>query len=213
MYEGAFRILRALGDGRSRSRDEVVHDAGEATSVVREVFERYPKWFDETEGRVRCSERGLAALGRELVARGAQAPATSDWRPVYEAMAAERGTPKRALDQVYVTTDTAVRRAELLLGAGEHQRGLVFLGDDDLTSAAVQLAGAGRKVTVLDTDEEITYQLLGPEESDVKNGSISVLSPLGKSLIGKEVGDEVMAQTPGGKREFEVMHISASETS
>lgn len=65
----------------------------------------------------------------------------------------------------------------------------------------------------LDTDEEITYQLLGPEESDVKNGSISVLSPLGKSLIGKEVGDEVLAQTPGGKREFEVMHISASETS
>src|SRR5210317_467611 len=63
----------------------------------------------------------------------------------------------------------------------------------------------------LDTDEEITYQLLGPEESDVKNGSISVLSPLGKSLIGKEVGDEVLAQTPGGKREFEVMDINASE--
>lgn len=65
----------------------------------------------------------------------------------------------------------------------------------------------------LDTDEEITYQLLGPEESDVKNGSISVLSPLGKSLIGKEVGDEVLAQTPGGKREFEVMDINASELS
>ena len=65
----------------------------------------------------------------------------------------------------------------------------------------------------LDTDDEITYQLLGPEESDVKNGSISVLSPLGKSLIGKEVGDEVLAQTPGGKREFEVMNISASNLS
>ena len=65
----------------------------------------------------------------------------------------------------------------------------------------------------LDTEEEITYQLLGPEESDVKNGSISVLSPLGKSLIGKEVGDEVLAQTPGGRREFEVMSISASEIS
>ena len=155
MYEGAFRILRALGDGRPRSRDEVVHDAGEASSVVREVFERYPKWFDETEGRIRCSERGLAALGRELVARGAQAPGSSDWRPDYEAMAAERGAPKRELDQIYVTADTALRRAELLLAAGDHQRGLVFLGDDDLTSAAVQLAGAGRKVTVLDSDEEV----------------------------------------------------------
>lgn len=63
----------------------------------------------------------------------------------------------------------------------------------------------------LDTDEEISYQLLGPEEADVKNGSISVLSPLGKSLIGKEVGDDVLAQTPGGKREFEVMDITASD--
>lgn len=62
----------------------------------------------------------------------------------------------------------------------------------------------------LDTDEEIRYQLLGPEEADVKHGSISVLSPLGKSLIGKEVGDDVLAQTPGGKREFEVMAITAS---
>jgi len=63
----------------------------------------------------------------------------------------------------------------------------------------------------LDTDEEVTYQLLGPEEADVKNGSISVLSPLGKSMIGKEVGDEVLAKTPGGTREFEVIEIRRSE--
>ena len=52
MYEGAFRILRALGDGRSRSQDEIVHAAGEASSVVREVIERYPKWFEDDERRV-----------------------------------------------------------------------------------------------------------------------------------------------------------------
>ncbi|MEN8198433.1 MAG: transcription elongation factor GreA [Thermodesulfobacteriota bacterium] len=63
----------------------------------------------------------------------------------------------------------------------------------------------------MDTDEEVSYQLLGPEESDVKNGSISVFSPLGRSILGKEVGDEVMAQTPGGTREFEVMSIRPSE--
>ena len=65
----------------------------------------------------------------------------------------------------------------------------------------------------LDTDEEITYQLLGPEEADVKKGSISVLSPLGRSMLGKEVGDEVLVVTPGGKRTFEVMAISPSEFS
>jgi predicted methyltransferase len=155
VYEGAFHILRALGDGRSLSRDEVVRAAGEASSVVREVTERYAKWFEDDEGRVRCSERGLAALARELVARGAGRNSEAPWQAVYAQMSAERGAPKRELDQVYVTAETAVRRAELLVEAGEHQRGLVFLGDDDLTSAAVQLAGAGRKVTVLDTDEEI----------------------------------------------------------
>lgn len=62
----------------------------------------------------------------------------------------------------------------------------------------------------LDTDEEITYQLLGPEEADVKKGSISVLSPLGRSMLGKEVGDEVVAVTPGGTREFEVVEIHPS---
>ena len=65
----------------------------------------------------------------------------------------------------------------------------------------------------LDTDEEVSYQLLGPEEADVKNGSISVLSPLGRSMLGKYVGDEVVAKTPGGVREFEVIDIKKSEFS
>ncbi|BHH83318.1 transcription elongation factor GreA [Desulforhopalus sp. 52FAK] len=62
----------------------------------------------------------------------------------------------------------------------------------------------------LDTEEEVIYQLLGPEEADVKNGSISVLSPIGRSMLAKEVGDDVMVVTPGGKREFEVVKITAS---
>jgi len=61
----------------------------------------------------------------------------------------------------------------------------------------------------LDTDEELQYQLLGPDESDVKTGSISVLSPLGRSMIGKSVGDEVRVQTPGGVRELEVVAIAS----
>lgn len=67
------------------------------------------------------------------------------------------------------------------------------------------------KLLDMDTDEEVAYQLLGPEEADVKNGSISVLSPLGRVMLGKEVGDEVIAKTPGGMREFEVIDITPSE--
>lgn len=63
----------------------------------------------------------------------------------------------------------------------------------------------------LDTDEKIVYQLLGPEESDVKKGSISVLSPLGRCMLGKEEGDEIVAVTPGGNREFEIVEIRKGE--
>jgi transcription elongation factor GreA len=79
----------------------------------------------------------------------------------------------------------------------------------DCTRVSTDRAVFGTVVTLMDmeTDEEVTYQLLGPEESDVKNGSISVLAPLGRSILGKEIGDEVVAKTPGGVREFEVVEI------
>jgi transcription elongation factor GreA len=67
----------------------------------------------------------------------------------------------------------------------------------------------GRTVRLynLQTDEEITYQLLGPYESDPENGKISVICPLGQALIGKEIGDEISVTTPGGVQEFEILEI------
>ena len=70
--------------------------------------------------------------------------------------------------------------------------------------------GAVVSLVDLDTNEELSYQLLGPEESDVKTGSISVLSPLGRSMIGKIIGDEVTVKTPGGIRNFEIIEITKS---
>ena len=67
------------------------------------------------------------------------------------------------------------------------------------------------KLVDLDSDEEVSYQLLGPEEASVETGSISVLSPLGRAMIGKSVGDEVMVKTPGGSRNFEVLDITLPE--
>jgi len=85
----------------------------------------------------------------------------------------------------------------------------------DCTEVSADRAVFGTIVTLMDleTDEEIRYQLLGPEEADVKKGSISVLSPLGRSILGKEIGDEITAKTPGGVREFEVIDIEAGTES
>ena len=68
----------------------------------------------------------------------------------------------------------------------------------------------GRTVVLysIEADDEVTYQLVGPYESDPEKGRISVTSPLGQSLIGREVGDEVKAKTPGGIQEFEILEIT-----
>jgi transcription elongation factor GreA len=56
-------------------------------------------------------------------------------------------------------------------------------------------------------EEEVTYRLVTPEESDPQNGLISTTSPIGKSLMGKEEGDEVVVRTPAGARTFAIRRL------
>ena len=59
----------------------------------------------------------------------------------------------------------------------------------------------------IETGENVTYQLVGPDESNIEEGRISVSSPLGKAIIGKKPGDEIIIEVPGGKRSFELLEI------
>lgn len=59
----------------------------------------------------------------------------------------------------------------------------------------------------VDTGEDVEYQLVGPEESDVEKGRISISSPLGRAILGKKPGDEVVLQAPAGKRIYELVEI------
>ncbi|MBL26380.1 MAG: transcription elongation factor GreA [Rhodospirillaceae bacterium] len=67
----------------------------------------------------------------------------------------------------------------------------------------------GATVTLADeeTDEESTYQIVGPDESDVNNGRLSITSPLARALIGKRVGDSVEVTTPSGSKSYEVITV------
>ena len=69
--------------------------------------------------------------------------------------------------------------------------------------------GLGSSVTVLDLtkEEEITYRLVTSEDADVAAGRISTTSPIGRGLIGKQVGDTVKVQIPGGTREMEIIKL------
>ena len=83
----------------------------------------------------------------------------------------------------------------------------------DLKSLNCEKAVFGTTVTMEDinTGKQITYQLVGPLESDLEKNRISVTSPIGRALIGKCTGDEISADTPGGIREFEIVEITVQE--
>jgi transcription elongation factor GreA len=67
----------------------------------------------------------------------------------------------------------------------------------------------GSTVTIIlgDNDTEVTYQLVGDEEGDIKNGKLSISAPIARALIGKEVGDIITAQTPAGPVEYEILRV------
>jgi transcription elongation factor GreA len=68
----------------------------------------------------------------------------------------------------------------------------------------------GAKVKLVDeeTNEETSYQVVGPEEADIQAGLLSIQSPLAQALIGKEAGDHVEVSTPRGTRYFEILEVS-----
>src|ERR1044071_5097696 len=70
--------------------------------------------------------------------------------------------------------------------------------------------GLGSQVVVLDVNknEEVAYNLVTSEEADAANGKISTSSPIGRGLIGKEVGDVVKVQIPGGLKELEILKLT-----
>jgi transcription elongation factor GreA len=67
----------------------------------------------------------------------------------------------------------------------------------------------GHKVLLenINTGEDVEYQLVGPDESDIAQGRISISSPLGRAILGKKPGDEMVLVVPGGKRVYELVEI------
>lgn len=156
--EGIYRILRTLGDGQRRERSTLARESGEAPTVLDDALTRHPAFFAVEAREVVLTQAGLAALAREMVARAVDRPrhgVSDEVAERWRRLAAQRGTPRRELDQVYATEATVLARVERLIVEGEVQRGLAFLGDDDLTSAALHFAGVDRAITVVDIDDAI----------------------------------------------------------
>ncbi len=74
-------------------------------------------------------------------------------------------------------------------------------------SGKVVKFGATVKLADEDTDEKMTYQIVGANEADLARGQISITSPIGRALIGKTVGDTFEVQTPSGAKSYEVVNV------
>lgn len=92
---------------------------------------------------------------------------------------------------------------------GQLKKRMAELSLVNLANIPRDRAAFGSTITVFDSskDEEIVYKLVTSEESDVAKGLISTTSPIGRGLIGKQVGDVATIVTPNGKRELEVLKL------
>jgi transcription elongation factor GreA len=93
---------------------------------------------------------------------------------------------------------------------GQLKRRLSDLALVDFNKIPHGKVGLGSTVVVLDVrkDEEVTYNLVMSEDSDVGSGRISTSSPIGRALLGKEVGDTVNVKVPGGLKELEILKLT-----
>jgi len=89
--------------------------------------------------------------------------------------------------------EMAISRSEVIEISNEPAENIIF--------------GTTVELKNLVNNQTVTYQLVGPYESNPEDGKISIISPLGKALIGNEEGDYVKLKTPGGVQEFEILEI------
>jgi len=89
----------------------------------------------------------------------------------------------------------------------EYKLGNADIIDPDTLPKDRAVFGCTVIIENVDTGESDEYLLVGPDESNIEKGRISVSSPLGKSIIGKKIGDEITLQAPGGKRCYELVEI------
>jgi transcription elongation factor GreA len=92
---------------------------------------------------------------------------------------------------------------------GALKKRMADLGMLNLTNIPKDRSGYGSRIVVIDTqkDIKIEYKLVSTEEAEPEKGLISTTSPIGKALLNKKVGDEIIVTTPAGQKEFEVVRL------
>ena len=126
---------------------------------------------------------------------------------IAKAIASARDLGDLSENEEYATAKDKQKYIEAMI-ASLHEK-LANAEVVDIANSKSDVVDFGAKVTLLDlnTDKEINYQLLSEYESDLSKGIIAVESLVGRSLLGKKIGDEVQIKTPSGLKEYEILNI------
>lgn len=104
---------------------------------------------------------------------------------------------------------SAKEKQSFIEGRVKELEGAISLADVIDPSKMSGAIKFGATVTLVDedTDEEMTYQIVGEYEADIEAGRLNIKSPIARALIGKEKGDSVEVRTPGGEKSYEILEI------
>ena len=152
--------------------------------------------------RYLTTPKGLATL-RERVRRIKDTERPENVRDIEEARAhgdLSENAEYHAAKERQGLLDAELRSLEDKISRADVIDPSTLSGDKVVFGATVDLVN-------IDTDEEVTYQIVGIDEAELKEGKISYASPLGRAIIGKEEGDEIAFNAPGGTRHYEVLEV------
>lgn len=152
--------------------------------------------------QIPVTTQGFAALKKEL-----EKLKTVDRPEIIKAIEVARAHGDLSENAEYHAAKERQSFIEGRIGELSYKIGKAKVIDPNSVSKDVIRFASRVLVENLDTEEEQEYMIVGEDEADIKKGKISVTSPLGAALIGKEQGEEAIVQAPGGKRVYEVVDI------
>jgi transcription elongation factor GreA len=153
--------------------------------------------------KVPMTQSGFAKLNEELRWR------QQEERPrIIEAIAEARAHGDLSENAEYHAAKEAQSHNEGRIGEVEDLVARAEVIDLSKMSGSKVKFGATVKLVDEDTDEEKTYQIVGDQEADVKEGRISISSPIARALIGKEKGDNIEVNAPGGSKAYEILGVT-----
>lgn len=151
--------------------------------------------------RIPISKQGYERITQELADLKAQRPA------IIQAIAEARAEGDLSENAGYDAARERQGMLEARISYINSRMPLFDVLDLDTLNGERAIFGATVEVEDIDTEETRTFTLLGPDDADHKNGTISVLSPMGQAILGKEEGDEVIVDAPRGRIEYEVVSV------